>query len=186
MCSKLNGGYTGFDCRGLDLLSSVGVSLPELFESILRCEKIGKTLFLVNAVVGGEKSSGIPAVVTGKDASGNYTILGGFTVAKSGGTVYGPGPAITSQSGDYSGDYNSDLKLSVVATGTKLSYQWQVSTDGGTTWVNGTTGSAKTDTLTVKFDASRDGYKYRCQVTDLYGESVTSNTITLTYVAPNT
>ena len=54
------------------------------------------------------------------------------------------------------------------------SYQWQTSVNGGQTWKNsGFTGN-KTETLTVAVSEARDGYLYRCVVTDV-NNTVTSD-----------
>ena len=75
--------------------------------------------------------------------------------------------------------------FSVTATGSGLTYQWQVSTDNGRTWVNtGSTGS-KTDTITIKAISSWNGKKYRCVVTDENGNSITSNAATLYVISDN-
>ncbi|MCD8120109.1 MAG: hypothetical protein LUE29_11660, partial [Lachnospiraceae bacterium] len=58
-----------------------------------------------------------------------------------------------------------------------VTYQWQYSTNGGTTWVNsvGTSASYRVDVYTRK-----NGYLYRCIVTDAEGNSLTSDIAELT------
>ena len=88
--------------------------------------------------------------------------------------------AITSQPADVTTPAGKDVTFSVTATGTGLKYQWQASKDKGVTWTNsGMTGN-KTNTLTVSAIASRNGYQFRCIVTDSAGKSVTSNAAKLT------
>jgi sugar lactone lactonase YvrE len=64
--------------------------------------------------------------------------------------------------------------------------QWQVSTDGGTTWTNLTNNSTysgvTTNTLTITGTAALNGDKYRFIATNASG-AVTSNAATLTVVA---
>ena len=74
--------------------------------------------------------------------------------------------------------------FTVAACGTGLTYQWQTSSNNGTTWVNsGVTGN-KTNTITVSgVKESWDGCKYRCIVKDSSGNSETSNTATLYIVS---
>ncbi|HRH64500.1 MAG TPA: autotransporter-associated beta strand repeat-containing protein, partial [Bacteroidia bacterium] len=74
-------------------------------------------------------------------------------------------------------------------TGTINGYQWQVSTDGGSTWNNVSTGTGGTSAsyTTAATVIGMNGYKYQCIV---YGTSpcadVTSNVATLTVtVAPS-
>jgi len=74
--------------------------------------------------------------------------------------------------------------FSVVTSATPLSYRWQLSTDGGTSWsavLNGSTYSGATSsTLSITgTTASFNGYKYRCTATDGTG-AYTSSLATLT------
>ena len=62
----------------------------------------------------------------------------------------------------------------LAATGTSLTYQWQYSTNG-TSWTNSTMAGSKTDTLTMQLTEARLKYRFRCVVTDKYGESVTTD-----------
>ena len=73
-----------------------------------------------------------------------------------------------------------DVTFSITATGNGLKYQWQASKDKGVTWTNSCMTGNKTNTLTVSAVASRNGYKFRCIVTDASGKTVTSNAATLT------
>ena len=75
-------------------------------------------------------------------------------------------------------------KYSVTATGEGLTYQWQLSKNGGNTWSNtGVTGN-KTSTITLpKAEVSSDGFQYRCVVTDSNGNSETSSEATLYIVS---
>ena len=59
--------------------------------------------------------------------------------------------------------------FTVQALGEGLKYQWYYSADDGSTWNKATASGNKTDTLSVPATASRDGYNYRCQVTDKDG-----------------
>ena len=70
--------------------------------------------------------------------------------------------------------------FSVVASFTSpLSYQWQLSTDGGATWANVTDATASTLTLTGLTSAD-SGKKYRVQISATGATTVTSNAATLT------
>ena len=56
--------------------------------------------------------------------------------------------------------------FSVKAVGTGLTYQWQVSTDGGSTWKkSGATGAA-TSKITVNATEKFNMYRFRCIITD--------------------
>ena len=65
----------------------------------------------------------------------------------------------------------------VVATGSGLSYQWQYSKDSGLTWNTSTVNSATYGTTAT---AVRNGWLYRCIVTDGSGDSVMSQNAKLT------
>ncbi len=95
-------------------------------------------------------------------------------------TVTGGKPTITTQPSNVTaaaGSGNATFK--VAASGSGLSYQWQVSTNGGTTWSNSPATGNKTATLSVPVTADRNGYKYRCNVTNS-GGTTTSSAATLT------
>ncbi|MBR2832582.1 MAG: leucine-rich repeat protein, partial [Oscillospiraceae bacterium] len=63
-------------------------------------------------------------------------------------------------------------KFKVLASGENLTYQWQVSKDGGETWSNAS-GTAATFSFTAK--ASYDGWRYRCVVSNGVDEPLTSD-----------
>ena len=64
-----------------------------------------------------------------------------------------------------------------------MTYQWQVSLDGGTTWNNCTdavyAGTGTSSVLIISVSTGLNGYKYRCQVTNAAG-TTTSPVGTLT------
>ena len=69
--------------------------------------------------------------------------------------------------------------FTVTATGDNISYQWQISTNSGSTWadIDGATSQSYT-TQTATMDMS--GYQYRCVVSNTPGDSATSSAATLT------
>lgn len=77
-----------------------------------------------------------------------------------------------------------------VAASNAVSYQWQVSTDGGTTWTNLTNGApyANVTNPTLNINAtpsSLNGYRYRCVVTGTAPcAAVNSNAAILTVATP--
>lgn len=97
-------------------------------------------------------------------------------------TALGTGPLILEQPEDNSGAVDDTVPFSVLAIGTGLTYQWQYCTAGSTTWRNSSSATVgyNTDTLQVVATAARNGYQYRCKVTDGNGNSVTSSAATLT------
>jgi subtilisin-like proprotein convertase family protein len=98
-------------------------------------------------------------------------------------------PTITTQPANRTVCAPDAAVFTVVAGGTPAPniYQWQVSTNGGGTWTNLTTGGSFTPTLTVSPTAtSQTGSLYRVIVTNTCGQSVTSSNATLTVNAPTT
>ena len=88
-------------------------------------------------------------------------------------------PAITTQPKSVSATAGSTAKFTVAASGDDLSYQWQYRTSSSGTWAKATATGNQTATLSVPATASRNGYQYRCKITNSAG-SVTSNAATLT------
>ncbi len=85
--------------------------------------------------------------------------------------------AITAQPKDYIGKKGSTAKFTVKAVGDGLTYQWQISDNGGKTWKNS---SVKKADYSTSLTASKDGRMVRCIVTDQYGVSVTSSAVSMT------
>ena len=72
--------------------------------------------------------------------------------------------AITAQPVNTSGCTGGNASFSVTATGAGLTYNWQVSTDGGVTW-NNLSPAVTTATLTLtNVTAAMTNNRYRCQV----------------------
>ena len=92
-------------------------------------------------------------------------------------TVSGVKPKILSQPAAKTAAAGESVTFKVVAAGVGMSYQWQYSTDGGTTWKNKSGATSASYTVTAK--ASYNGIQYRCKVTNSIG-TATSNPATLT------
>jgi hypothetical protein len=74
------------------------------------------------------------------------------------------------------GDY---VTFTAAATGSPTpTVQWQVSTDGGTTWTN-ITGNASATTTSLTFYASttQNGYHYRAVFTNRVGVATTTDAV---------
>ncbi|MBQ6832217.1 MAG: endonuclease [Oscillospiraceae bacterium] len=67
----------------------------------------------------------------------------------------------------------------VVAKGTGLTYQWQYRTSAKGSWKKASATGNKTATLKVPVTATRNGYQYRCVITDQYGNVINSAAATL-------
>lgn len=86
---------------------------------------------------------------------------------------------ITTQPKNITQKAGTTAKFIVKAAGVKPSYQWQVSTDFGSTWKNsGMTGN-KTATLSIPAILDRNGQMYRCVISDV-NNKVISNAVKLT------
>ena len=81
----------------------------------------------------------------------------------------------------------NNVNFFISATGTNLNYQWQQSTNGGTTWNNlsngGTnpavSGATGYSLILTNVPVGYDNYKYRCIVVGPCLPNVTSNSVTL-------
>lgn len=82
--------------------------------------------------------------------------------------------AITAQPENATASDGDTVYYSVVAEGEGLKYQWQFKGGQTTTWTNTGMVGAKTDTVTVPVTTARNGYQYRCIVSDKYGNSLIS------------
>lgn len=123
------------------------------------------------------------AVVTGASPCGTAN-------SNSAALTVNTAPAITAQpvaSRTICGGQNTSY--SVTATGTALTYQWQVSTDGGTTWTNvangGVYSGATSSTLTITGGTvSMNNYQYRAIVSGTCSPSATTSASSLTVYTP--
>ncbi|PWJ70779.1 hypothetical protein B0O40_0628 [Ruminococcaceae bacterium R-25] len=95
-------------------------------------------------------------------------------------TVKEPSNAIVivSQPESYDGPAGNTARFTVAAEGEGLTYQWQLKK--GNSWADLTSGGAKTSTLSIKADYSRDGKIYRCIITDANGDQIISDEATIT------
>lgn len=88
-------------------------------------------------------------------------------------------PVITAQPTDQTVAVGENAVFTVTVTGsTPLTYQWWWKS-GDQPWYKNTTGGHNTNTLTVSGEARRNGYKYKCEITNEFG-TVTSDIVTLT------
>lgn len=91
---------------------------------------------------------------------------------------------ITQQPVDVTVSENGEAVFTVKAEGTELSYQWQFQPASSTTeWSSTSATGATTSRLTIVASAYRNGYKYRCVITDGHGNSITSLPAILTITA---
>jgi hypothetical protein len=72
----------------------------------------------------------------------------------------------------------ASLSVSAYYSANTITYQWQVSTDAGSTWSN--VSGATSATLSLSVTAADNGKRYRCVLSATGASSVTSNSATLT------
>lgn len=90
---------------------------------------------------------------------------------------------IAKQPGDATVAPDTTAKFTVTATGENLTYQWQYRTSEAGKWKNSTASSATKKTVKVKGTAARNGYQYRCQITDANGTVIYTDVATLHVVS---
>ncbi|RYE19874.1 MAG: T9SS type A sorting domain-containing protein, partial [Sphingobacteriales bacterium] len=88
-----------------------------------------------------------------------------------------PPAVITTQPVDATACSGTDATFGVVATGTGITYQWEVSTDGGATW-SAITGAIGTSYTVANVNISQNGYLYRVLVATC-GTPIASDAATL-------
>lgn len=148
------------------------------------------TVALQNELTIGEGESLTVPEGSSLNCNGNLTNNG--TILASGGTLEGTlsngttptTPNITEQPYDYTVTEGEDATFTVEASAGSetLTYQWQQSTDNGSSWANIESETNASYTINST-NTSMNGYQYRCVVTGSGGVSVISQTATLTVQA---
>lgn len=87
---------------------------------------------------------------------------------------------ITKQPESVTAALGSTVSFHVEATGEGLTYQWQWKAGNTSTWRDTTVSGNTTDTITLEATAARNGYQYRCVITDANGNKVYSDEAKLT------
>ena len=87
---------------------------------------------------------------------------------------------ITTQPEDCFCAVGQSCSFTVAAQGERLTYRWQYSADGGTTWIDSVDATAVTSTMTIDVaEASQIGLLWRCIVTDKDGRTAISQSGTV-------
>lgn len=99
--------------------------------------------------------------------------------------IIGADPVVTTQPSNAIICTGTSGNISFAATGFNITYQWQESTNSGSTWNNvtngGVYGGATTNSLQINNPTlSMSGYMYRCIVTNACAVATNTNAITLT------
>ncbi|MGN0793284.1 MAG: leucine-rich repeat protein [Aristaeellaceae bacterium] len=94
-------------------------------------------------------------------------------------TIDQNGFEIITQPKSYAGNVGDTATFRIVATGEGLTYQWQFRPASASAWFDsGMTGST-TAQINVELTKARDGYAYRCVVTDASGKQLVSDPASL-------
>ena len=87
---------------------------------------------------------------------------------------------ITSQPEDVTAAVGTTAKFAVTAEGEGLTYQWQYQKPGKSGWYASGLNGANSAELSVPVTNARNGQSYRCVITDVNGNTVTSAAASLT------
>ena len=120
----------------------------------------------------GESFDDLKVRVVITDGNGNSVISNIVTVTLK------KAPVITSQPTAVTGKIGDAVEFRVGASGTNLKYQWQYVLKGQNSWKNFDNGNAST--MKKVLGESFDDLKVRVVITDGNGNSVISNTVTVT------
>ncbi len=119
-----------------------------------------------NSPAAGNKTATLTVPATADRSGNKYRCIvssGSTSVTSNAATLLITGVVkITTQPANATVVEGNNAAFKVVASGTNLTYQWQVSTNGGSSWSNSPADGNKTATLTIPATMSRNGYKYRC------------------------
>jgi len=128
----------------------------------------------LTAVTSGQTGYRYRCVITGgcSNATSNAAIL---TVQNA--------PAFTAQPTSNNICQGSGNTFSVTATGNVLSYQWQLSTDGGTNFTN-INGADASSYAVTNATVAQNNYRYRCIVSGACTPAITSTVAVLNVTAP--
>ena len=86
---------------------------------------------------------------------------------------------ILTQPENYVGAVNDNVNFVVEAQGNGLTYQWYFSTDGGEIWEKSYSPGYATNALAPILRAYRDGNMYKCLITDIFGNTVESDPVSM-------
>ena len=110
---------------------------------------------------------------SGTKTQWNSILIGNDNDSLNYATIHYSVPDITVQPDDKTMIAGKTARFSVEAVGGNLSYQWQVSKDGGKTWNNSVYSSATKSTIYFKSYKMFSGYLYRCVVKNIAGSTTT-------------
>lgn len=92
-------------------------------------------------------------------------------------------PAVTGQPQDLTGCAGSNQTFTVNATGTGITYQWEISTDGGASY-SAITGATNASYSITGITTTMNNNRYRCRVSGACNPAAVSNAAILTVLNP--
>ena len=171
--------YKNFDLKALDVSGCTSLSNLNCCSTVIDQLNICTCPVLVDAYCYGTKKEdtldGVAYWIY--QYSGNYLQISPSTTV----IVDADKPTITTQPKSQSASEGATLLFMVTASGDHLSYQWQFREGSSGDWADSDITGSQTATLTVEATAARNGYQFRCIVTN-YAGSVTSSAATLTVI----
>jgi len=134
-----------------------------------------------NTAIATVSSAGLVTAVSEGTAVITYTVtVSGCATAKTTSITVNNPPVITAQANNQIVLDGADASYAITATGTGISYQWQVSTDNGVTW-NNIEGATNASYTLVGASSSDNGKQFQCVVSGTAPcTAATSNVVTLT------
>ena len=141
---------------------------------------------LVTGTVGQSITTTIKAIAVQNGMQDSSVETFTYTIKQDSQTPDVPGvtaPSITTQPGNATVKAGETATFTIAASGTGLTYQWQIDRNDGNGWVN-IDGATAASYTTSTVDISCNGFKYQCVVSNSVGTD-TSNTAVLT-VTENT
>jgi Secretion system C-terminal sorting domain len=145
---------------------------------------------LINlSTISGATTNALTITNVGAANAGNYDVVVSGTcpppaTSNPVALVVASAPVISTQPANLTVCANTSAVFTVATVGSVPSptiYQWQVSTDGGATWTNLTTGGSYTATFTIAAALiTQNNNRYRVIVTNNCGQSITSGAAILT------
>ena len=119
-----------------------------------------------------ESNAGRQLYCVVKDGSGNSVTTETVTMTKAAEAL-----TITQQPENWEGRIGETATFTVEAAGEGLSYQWYIKNPGGTKFSRS---SIKTNVYTAVLSESNSGRQLYCVITAINGNSITSETVTMT------
>ncbi|MGN0424266.1 MAG: BspA family leucine-rich repeat surface protein, partial [Acetatifactor sp.] len=173
-----------FDCSNLVSLDLCGFDTGNLISMNYMFGGCDSLTTLATPSKMGDITTDLPATFYTADGTATTVLskdFAGTTLYKEGHVPQPVTPlAITTQPVSAEVKDGSQATFTVSATGDGLTYRWQLCYAGDDTFRTCTFPGADTATLTVDATKARNGYSFRCVVTDEHGSSVTSDVATLT------